>query len=221
MSSSASKAKLTIEGSGPMDCLFNPKDYSVTKANGWDSKATKGATAGQPQFTGGQPREMTLQLLFDTTLLKPPVSVKEITDKLFAAMDATIGGASGGAAKKQDKRPKTIKFEFGTFSFLGVAKSLTVQYLLFKPTGEPLRADVKLALVQWDVKVPAKQGQNPTTRSTSAHSAHVVRDGDSLPSIAYEAYGDATLWRAIAEDNGIDNPLRLTSGRTLRVPELD
>lgn len=218
MSSSASKAKLTIEGSAPMDCLFNPKDYSVTKSNGWDSKAKKGATGEPPQFTGGQPREMTLQLLFDTTLLTPPVSVKEITDKLFAAMDATVGGAAGGSAKKNDNRPPTIKFEFGPFSFLGVAKSLTVQYLLFKPTGEPLRADVKLALMQW---VPPKKGQNPTTRSTSALSAHVVRDGDSLPSIAYEAYGDATMWRAIAEDNGIDNPLRLTRGRTLRVPELD
>jgi nucleoid-associated protein YgaU len=218
MASSASKAKLTIEGSGPMDCLFNPKDYSVTKANGWDAKAKKGATAEQPQFTGGQPREMTLQLLFDTTLLAPPVSVKDITDKLFAAMDATVGGASGGAAKKQEKRPRTITFTFGTFSFIGVAKSLTVQYLLFKPDGEPLRADVKLALVQWDVPV---EGQNPTTRSTGALSSHLVRDGDSLPSIAYKAYGDATMWRAIAEDNGIDNPLRLTSGRTLRVPEVD
>ncbi|MDX6705728.1 MAG: hypothetical protein QOI48_1574, partial [Solirubrobacteraceae bacterium] len=50
---------------------------------------------------------------------------------------------------------------------------------------------------------------------------HVVRDGDSLASIAYQAYGDATQWRTIAQANGIDDPLRLRSGRTLSVPRLD
>jgi nucleoid-associated protein YgaU len=212
------RAQLTIEGSGPKDCLFNPKDYSVTKANSWKTDAKQGATAVDPEFTGGQPREMTLQLLFDTTLITPPVSVKEITDELFASMNATIGGAAGGNAKKAVQRPRTITFTFGTFTFVGVAKSLTVQYLLFDPKGEPLRADVKLALVQWTGKV---KGQNPTTRSTGALGAHTVRDGDSLASLAYTAYGDATLWRRIAEDNGIDNPLQLRSGRTLSVPEPD
>ena len=50
-------------------------------------------------------------------------------------------------------------------------------------------------------------GGNPTTRGIDAISSHVVRDGDSLPSIAFAAYGDPTLWRTIAEANGIDDPL--------------
>ena len=50
---------------------------------------------------------------------------------------------------------------------------------------------------------------------------HQVRDGDSLPSIAYDAYGDPTRWRPIAEANGIDNPLSLRRGRELTIPRLD
>ena len=48
---------------------------------------------------------------------------------------------------------------------------------------------------------------------------HVVSDGDSLPSIAYAAYGDATQWRAIAEANGIDDPLSLRRGLEPGDPE--
>jgi nucleoid-associated protein YgaU len=50
---------------------------------------------------------------------------------------------------------------------------------------------------------------------------HQVRDGDSLPSIAYDAYGDATRWRSIAETNGIDNPFALRRGTQLTIPKLD
>jgi nucleoid-associated protein YgaU len=31
-------------------------------------------------------------------------------------------------------------------------------------------------------------------------------------------YGDPTRWRAIAEANGIDDPLALRRGRTLSIP---
>jgi nucleoid-associated protein YgaU len=49
-------------------------------------------------------------------------------------------------------------------------------------------------------------------------SSHTVRDGDSLQSIAFAAYGDATKWRTIAEANGIDDPLRLRRGTVLSIP---
>jgi len=50
---------------------------------------------------------------------------------------------------------------------------------------------------------------------------HTVQDGDSLPSIAYRAYGDATRWRAIADANEIDDPLRLRRGTPLMLPRLE
>jgi nucleoid-associated protein YgaU len=67
----------------------------------------------------------------------------------------------------------------------------------------------------------ANRGTNPTTRADAGHGVHRVKDGDTLASIAYEAYGDATIWRAIADANGIENPLHLRRGRTLSLPRLD
>jgi nucleoid-associated protein YgaU len=89
-----------------------------------------------------------------------------------------------------------------------------------------MRADVKLDLKQADQASTAssgsaQKGTNPTTRAMAGHGVHTVQDGDSLPSIAYRAYGDATRWRAIAEANGIDNPLHVRRGTPLVVPRLE
>jgi nucleoid-associated protein YgaU len=42
--------------------------------------------------------------------------------------------------------------------------------------------------------------------------------GDSLALLAWREYGDATAWRAIAEANGIDDPMALVPGTELVVP---
>jgi nucleoid-associated protein YgaU len=211
-----SKASLAIEDGSVVPCIFNPKDFSVTKSNSWSTKEVPNQAAVTPTFGGGQPQELTLALLFDSTLLTPEMSVKQVTVELFKSMKA-----SRKEPGKSKPRPPTLKFEWGEFSFLGVTKSLTVQYQLFRENGEPIRADVKLTLMQWDGMGAAWKGQNPTTRSAGGLGAHTVRDGDSLASIAFRAYGDATQWRSIAEANGIDDPFSLRSGRTLAVPSLD
>lgn len=215
MSGPVQKASVKIEDGETLTCLFNPKDFTVNKTNSWEAKAAPGKSAAKPTFGGGQPSELTLNLLFDATLLTPKMSVKDAAKKLFDAMKASKN--EGGAKNKT--RPPTLTFTWGGFSFEGVAKSLNVTYQLFRPDGEPIRADVKLALMQWDVEGPA--GQNPTTRSSGALGAHIVRDGDSLASIAQRVYGDPTHWRQIAEANGIDDPLKLRSGQALSVPSLD
>ncbi len=214
------RAKLEIEGAPDIPCLFNPKDYTVTKTNAWEAKATPGSSAGQPQFGGGQPYEMQLQLLFDASLLGQGSAVAAATAQLFAMMEATQGQGAGHGGKKNTRRPPKVKFIWGRFiSFESFVKSLTVQYQLFAPDGQPLRADVKLALLQADAGPP--KGQNPTTRSDDSLGTHVVREGDTLHAIAYRAYGDPTRWRSLADANGIDDPSALRRGQQLAIPRLD
>ena len=43
-------------------------------------------------------------------------------------------------------------------------------------------------------------------------------DGDTLASVAFAEYGDATMWRPLAAYNRIDDPLRCGSGTTLLLP---
>jgi nucleoid-associated protein YgaU len=118
--------------------------------------------------------------------------------------------------------PQFIEFSWGSVTLPKAAPvSITIRYALFRPNGEPIRAFVDLELAQAEDTNPPGKAQNPTTRAITGLRAHTVRDGDSLPSIAYGAYGDATRWRAIAEANGIDNPLRLRRGSELTIPRID
>jgi nucleoid-associated protein YgaU len=120
-----------------------------------------------------------------------------------------------------------VTFRWGAVdTFKAVCTSLTCAYGLFEPNGDPIRAEVKLDLKQAEAASTASAnsanlGTNPTTRSIGDAGVHLVKDGDSLPSIAYRAYGDATRWRTIAEANDIDDPLRLRRGTPLTVPRVD
>jgi hypothetical protein len=215
------RAKLEIEGSGPLECWFNPNEYSITKANDWTIRPIVGASLPTPQFGGGHARELTLDLLFHAD---PDGDVTPVTDRLFAMME--VSSSLPGASRNQ-ARPPTLTFSWGTFtSFKAVCRQLSVQFTLFRPDGTPIRALARMALIQVakDPRTPhgtPAAPQNPTTRATERLRAHIVRDGDSLQSIAYRHYGDATRWRVVAENNGIDDPTRLVRGASLSIPLLE
>ena len=212
------KAKLEIEGGKSLECWFNPSQYAIQKQNEWTTRPVVGASLPAAQFAGGHARELTLELLFDA---EPGSDVTAVSDQLFQMMEADPSLASG---RKNQARPPTITLTWGTFtSFKAVCTRLNVVYTLFKADGTPIRAQASLALVQ--VEKDARSGggtparaQNPTSRADQKLSSHVVTGGDSLQSIAFAHFRDATRWRAIAEHNGIDDPLDLTLGRRLEIP---
>lgn len=205
-------AQLEIEGGDAIECLFNPQSYTVSKTNVWNFKPTTGVDLPDGEFGGGLPQRTNLSLLLDTSLLGPDESIKDPADKLFKMMEGEGSGGGGGA-------PPKVTFRWGSVSLpKSVPVSLTVQYVLFHPNGEPIRATVDLELAQAE---KAEQGQNPTTRAIEGIRVHRVLDGDSLPALAHQAYEDATRWRVIAEANGIDDPLNLERGTDLTIPTLD
>jgi hypothetical protein len=200
------QAQLLIEGQDPLTCWFNPTDYTVTKANRWSTGSQLSEEFPQREFIGGDPRELALTLLF-----------ADVTDQLFSMLEVQPEVESG----KKTARPPTVTFSWGQVSsFTAVATSLRVRYTLFDVDGTPLRAVADIALTQVEKVVGASGGprQNPTTAGIAGLRMHVVRDGDSLQSIAYAMYGDPTRWRTIAEANGIDDPLALRRGHTLSIP---
>ena len=217
------KAELAIEGGETIQVLFNPTEYTITKTNTWNFKQVKGKSLPPAEFGGGNPRELALSLMLDASLLEGGQSVKSVTDSLFKMMEVADGQPAAGAKAT----PPFITFRWGAVdTFKAVCTSLTVAYQLFRPNGEPIRADVKLQLKQAEQastasSASANQPQNPTTRSMVGQGVHTVQDGDTLPSIAYRAYGDANRWRSIAEANNVDNPLHLRRGTPLMLPRLE
>lgn len=104
---------------------------------------------------------------------------------------------------------------FSTARFTAYVSSVDVTYSLFGTTGVPIRATCRMSLHE----IPSTtKGQNPTSGALTARSVHRVVAGDSLQSLAWREYGNASAWRAIAEANGIDDPTRLPTGIELVLP---
>lgn len=212
------KAKLEVEGGTPLECWFNPTQYSIQKANTWTTRPAVGTSLPPAQFGGGNARELSVELLFDAG---PDGDISPATDKLFQMMEVEPGLAT---ATPSQARPPTLKLSWGTFlSFTAVCKQLNVQFTLFRPDGTPTRATATLSLVQVEKDQRSGRGtparrQNPTSHSDHRVRSHLVREGDTLHSIAYVHYGDPTRWQLIAERNGIDDPLRLRRGDSLTIP---
>jgi hypothetical protein len=217
------KAELKVESGPTIPVYFNPTEYSISKSNEWKIDKVTGTSFKEPQFGGGNPRELSLSLLLDASLLSGTAHIRGVTDELFKMMEVPGGQNAGGTGSA----PPFVTFQWGQeTTFKAACTQLTVAYKLFRPNGDPIRADVKMTLKQAAPASTASsnganQGTNPTTRANAGHGVHRVKDGDSLPSIAYEAYGDATVWRAIADANGIENPLHIRRGRALSLPKLD
>jgi hypothetical protein len=209
MSAGLVKARIIPTPGSPIECRFNPESITLSKSSTWSRSPTRGAEAASPtEFVGTGPRSLQMELFLDAWE-STTVSVYDNIKLLFALMNPTPGSSPPS--------PPTVVFQWGlqNYEFSAYVKSVSSRILMFKMDGTPVRAKVTLSLEETPESASA---QNPTSGGIAGRRTHLVGAGDSLPSIAYAEYEDPGLWRAIAEVNGIDDPLHLLPGATLLIP---
>ena len=211
------KAKLTNkETNERVECLFNPTDYTIAKTNPWQPKPVKGKNVPKLDFAGGGAQTLKMKLFFDV-FEKDGADVTVDINKLFKM---TLIHEKPTNDKTKKSRPPLCIFEWGPkWSFTAVIMTLSVQYTLFREDGTPVRAMADITLQEAEDDTVQKK-QNPTSFSPGGRKRREVRPHDTLALIAYEEYGDPNHWRAIADENQIDDPLSLRPGQILAVPPL-
>lgn len=205
-------AKSNSGGLGQIDFMFNPSSYTVSKSASWRRSETKGApSVAMPEFVGSQPATMTLELLIDHSDRDKPQVAKQVDLLLSAVVPITKSIQQGRPT------PPWAVFGWGRrIPMVAFVSTVSATYTLFRPDGTPVRARCSVTLEE--VPTDPMPRQNPTSGSDRALRQHVVVAGDSLPSIALEAYGDVSRWRDIADVNRIDDPMRLAPGDQLLLP---
>ncbi|MGI9148112.1 MAG: CIS tube protein [Chloroflexota bacterium] len=196
-------------GDGHIECMFNPKEYSIAKKNNWNAGKSTGTNIPKQQFGGGQPATLTMQLFFDTYVgSQGSRDVRtEYTQKIWHLAEVDDDLSDNTTTRG---RPPKVRFQWGpAWSFEAVITSITQKFTLFSSDGTPVRATLDVTFQQV-VDEGHHPPQNPTSGGIGGERQWTVKDGDSLASIAYEVYGDSSRWRAVAEVN------RLTRVRDLR-----
>lgn len=217
----------------PVECMFNPKEYTFSKQNSWSGKPTKGSNLGIFEFGNGQAATLSMQLFFDTyaninngsTTGGTPKDVrKEYTAAIWEMMQvddrlSSLNGKPGSPSKNKKGRPPVVVFQWGlmTWSFKAVITSMKERFTLFLPDGTPVRStlDVTFQQVQDKEQHPPT---NPTSGGVGGERVWTVSERDTLAWIAYQEYGDANQWRLIADANRLTKVRQLTPGMILEIP---
>ncbi|MEN8582294.1 hypothetical protein ABFP37_06270 [Burkholderia sp. RS01] len=199
---------------GRIDFQFNPKELTMGKSASWARQTAKAnGKAGAPQYKGPMPSKLALEMFFDASGKQDDAVVQRV-EKLFACCAPT------DASLKQNKgSPPWVLFRWGKLTgFLAYVSSVQVKYTLFTAAGLPVRATCTVTLEEISGDPPK---QNPSSGGLVPRRLHVLVEGDTLAGIAYREYGDASLWRAVAAANGIDDPMRLRPGNSVMLPAVD
>lgn len=215
------KARIVVVGdnkpSGPtsIECMFNPTEYRLAQTLSITRNRSPQRPAGTPEFTGTNAMTLTTQLFFD--------DFASANGNVTPRISTLLAWTKPTESSRQAKRPcpPYVSFRWGgnkqLDSFRGFLRSVTVNYTIFRRDGTPVQAKVDIVIEGEQEPI---EGQNPTSHAANSRRTHRLVDGETIQSVAYAELGRPTYWRAIAELNGIDDPLRVAAGTVLLIPSL-
>ena len=192
------------KGSIPLD--FNPKEITWARSANWDGgKQSKKPQV--PEYKGPAPGT----IAFEAFLSAPATTdVEKAVLQLFGCVEPEK------ATAQDNPRPPFVQLAWGSFhTGISVMKSVSAKITLFDAQGKPSRATVQLQLQEVPLDPPKT---NPTSGGVAGRRVHVVVEGDTLQSIAYQELDDPNRWRDIAVANRIDDPTRIRPGHRLMIP---
>jgi nucleoid-associated protein YgaU len=223
-------AMLTFDAEGlpTFSVPFNPNELSFEKSMKFAEIAIPGLDAPLQQFVRGEAEKLTLELFFDSTEKGTGLgatSVTAQTDKVFsmARINPTTHAPPVVTMTWSSHFPgDSLTGPLGNQrrnSFVGIIESIRQKFTLFSPEGIPLRATVNLTIREY--RRLDKQLEQLNLMSPDRTHSHTLKGGETLSAVAGKEWNRPGDWRAIAEENELEDPRRLRVGTFLRIPVLD
>ncbi|MBD2112579.1 MULTISPECIES: LysM peptidoglycan-binding domain-containing protein [Cyanophyceae] len=210
--------------------LYNPNKLTIVKS-GWKASANG-------LVPKDDPASLTVELFFDTSAPDKDNTASSIfqkaTDLLTTpstqAIDVRIYtlpiyNLSFINARFNLGRPPLCRLVWGgkpnirhfngSVLFKGVLQQVIQTFTHFTAEGMPVRATLNCTFLEWEEPEQQQKKTNPVD-----DPIRIIKQGETLSSIAQEEYGDSSLWRIIANANRLNNPRTLEVGSFLTVPPL-
>jgi hypothetical protein len=200
------KAKIVVLPTGKeIPVMYNPTELSLNK-----TMQVQGEGANV-QFQGVSDDDLTVALFFDSYEQK--TDIRAVTRQIA---DLTKPAFGQGARKE----PPVVVFTWAGALFTGIIVKLEQKFTMFLSSGIPVRAELSVTF-----KAVLTQEEDLRARGYfNCRQLWPVQENDRLYLIAAKTLGDASLWRMIADDNQIDDPLNFPTrahiGTTLVIPDL-
>lgn len=209
----------------PMTVTYAPTELAFAKAAQYADVAIPGLELPVLQFVRGDATTLSLELFFDSTEGGTGAAAESVTDQVeaFHKLVSIKGDLHHPPLVRVtwgENFPGPVLGESGQAGqeFKAAVLSVGRRFTLFNPEGKPLRCIVTIALKHY--ATVAEQIAAINYQSADHTRIHVVREGETLPLIAHDAYDDAKKWRVIADHNRIADVRALTPGDRLELPPL-
>lgn len=198
-----------------IEVMFNPSQYKISGRNKFAVVQAKDSNEPYIQFGGGAADKFSATLFFDTSAKlttsvatnKKASDVTKETGKITKLMN--IKGSMHG--------PPPVKFKWGSLNFVGYITSIDTSYTMFDESGKPVRAQMDIVLTSMYLE---KNKMFSPFESPDRTKCRIVTEDTNIWEISLKEYGDANLWKIIAKENNLTDPLSIPSGTKLKIPAL-
>ncbi len=205
------KPNYTGQYGQPYSVHLNPEDYSMDYTIDFNRDTGIGSAGTSASFSKVSPEKVSFKFIFDATGVIPGASTDLMGElKKFKDLVYDYNG--------NIHSPNYLKLSWGAFLFKGRLTNLSIKYVLFKPDGTPIRAEVDTTFEEF--ADPATTAKEAGKSSPDLTHVRTVRAGDTLPLMCYQIYGDSAYYMEVAESNNLADFRNLKPGDQVYFPPL-
>lgn len=201
-------------GGGDFTIPINPESYSQSYKVESKQKATGGNQGSAPEYKFTNPEQLKLDFTLDNTgtIEGNILDGTEVKDQVKQMLEVIY------KMKGEAHKPAILKIQWGLFTFDCVLATLDINYVLFRPDGNPLRAKVSASFTQYTE--PQKRVAKEDKKSPDLYRSVRVADGDTLPQLSYKYYGNPQWNMQLAWYNELVSIRALQTDQELTFPPI-
>lgn len=203
------------------EAFINPDEYTLNYNVVVDNTFVPGKSANdRDAVLEIRPLEVSLKFYLDgTNAIPDPKTQKKLNiPQKIAAFHEAIGYDG------KVHQPRYLRLIWGEAAWLRpnqksfdcFLKSASFQYKLFDSSGSPLRVIINATFIE--VLSPAAAQAEDGKSSPDLTHVRIVKEGDSLPGLAQEIYGDFRHYLEVARVNKLQHFRKLEPGLKLYFP---
>jgi hypothetical protein len=212
----SSSGTRSIDDSKVFTVMLNPTDFTYESSISYNTARTFGQLGSTKKFSAINPAAVKFSIVLDATGVAEAATSDSKSHDVVNQLKALCSVVYDYVGERHE--PSQIQLIWGTFIFYGRLESMSTKYVLFKPSGEPLRGNVDLRIVGAMTK---KEEELAANRSSPDLTHRVlVKAGDTLPLLCESIYGDPAYYVDVARVNDLDVFRKLEPGLQLHFPPL-
>ncbi len=200
----------------PFEVMINPSSYDHSYTIGNKTQDVPGNSAQTVTFSTVKSETVKFDFILDDTgiVKKNGDNKGKSVSEMIESLKKVVYNYEG-----EEHRPNFVIVKWASLHFKCCLDKMSVNYQMFKPSGDPLRAKISLEFLS--TISPKNEAQDADRQSPDMTHIVTVAPGDTLPSLCNKFYNNSSYYIQVAKHNELDNIVHIEPGSKLHFPPLN